>query len=384
MKAERNRIKNVVVVVAALVLWLDARLGVEASISQECDLKLRYLSEIVVDAWAWGSEAPATVEGPRLYAPLGYPGLAIIDFSDPLSPEVVCSMGSQELGGQAGALAASGDRLFVSLPVSGTIALVDISDVDAPSVLGDFGSFLDLEQLQVQGSHLFVFGESSVAYPGGVHAFDISTQIPVEVGEYEVDLTDPGFLVTADGIVFVARGPAAAGDPSGVDVIDMSDPASPLLLAQWRTTAELGNVWDIAYSENRVYLAAYWGGLWVLDVSDLTSPQLVGTFDWDDPEPYALSVKAAPPNVFIARGGPSLQQWALDLFCDDPEGLQLIESIPTNGNVARVYLSGELLILEELLDTDGDHWLDAKRFTFYHVSRPYVHLPPNVPIGRER
>jgi len=63
---------------------------------------------------------------------------------------------------------------------------------------------------------------------------------------------------------------------SGLRVIDISDPASPVEVGFYDTA---GDAWDVAVAGEYAYVAGYAAGLQVIDISDPTAPTQVGTYN---------------------------------------------------------------------------------------------------------
>lgn len=304
------------------------------------------VARVVEHGWAWGSEAKPSRDGSRLFVPLGYRGLAIYDVNDPKRPELLTTVDRAVLGGQAGAVAASGERAYVATPVEGSIVVLDVSTPNAPSVMARFASLPDILQIELRGRYLFVQAGSSVEYAGGVYVFDVSTTPPRAAGQYLSDLVDPGFYVSDSGIVFLARTPATDDDAARIDVIDMSAPASPRVLGQWASPVP-GNVTDIDFRDGLLICSAYWGGLWVVDASDLSKMHLLARLDFDDPAAFAIAVRGAPPFIVLARGGPAVSYSAFLVYEMRNGCLSLRQEIPGTLPVHSVTGSGDQLLLAE-------------------------------------
>jgi hypothetical protein len=329
-------------------------------------LELTPLSEIQVQAWAAGAEDAAAIADGRLFIPLGYRGLAIYDITNPSQPVPVAHVENETLEGQGGAVAAVGNRAFVEIATQSTIAVLDISIPQQPVKLGEFASIESIQNMAIAGSSLFVQAGSSTEYPGGIYAFDLTqSPIPSFAGAYLVQLVDPGFFVLEDGTVFLARTPANSGAPAGVDVVDMAEPSTPVLLGYWPSPLP-GNVTGIRFANKRLVLSAYWGGLWVVDASDYAAMVLESSFDWQAPAPYAVALEFLDPYVFLAQGGPTQAHQKFDEFLLIEEGTPSLEDeIPATGIASRVYRDGGLLIFEELHDTNGDFFFDMKKLRLY-------------------
>jgi hypothetical protein len=338
-------------------------------------LHLQPLSEIRENAWASGSEARLAIAGGRLFIPLGAGGLAIYDISSSQAPRLVSRLDVEALHGQAGAVAASANRAFVSIPTRQTIAILDLSPDSQPTVVGTFGDIPAIIGLELRRDTLYVHVQSDTTHPGGVYVFDVSSSEPVLLGSYLQQLIDPGFYVSDDGVIFLARTPGMENDFPKIDVVDMREPARPRLLGQWVSDYP-GNITDIDLAGGYLFAAAYWGGIWMLDAANPANMQLVARYDWAQPGPTALSLRALPPYVVLAQNGPdsSTQQFGMlrqiaDQFV--PEQVLVTDSLPS-----RVYLEGQLLILEG--------WqAQTKVLHVYHAITGYMSYLPLIAKNSE-
>ena len=329
---------------AASLMCLPVLLGLTSAAEET--LKITYLSKIQEPSWAWGSEAGIYVNQNKLYIPLGYPGLAIYDLSRPDFPVRLKAISSSELHGQAGPVTVRGNRAYLALPDQSAIAVIDVANPSEPAILTRFPGVQDMQRLQIRGSYLYVQGGSSIQNDGGVFAFDLSKETPAPAGQYATDLIDPGLFIDGTGMVFMARTPAHAAESAKIDCVDMSQPGQPLLRSQWASTYP-GNICDIDMNGTRIFCAAYWGGIWVLDASDATSLKLAALYDWTQREPYAKSVSAVSPYVFLAQGGPAMADQKFAEYKISGDGLRLIQEFPASTYTHSVSRAGELLFLIE-------------------------------------
>jgi len=83
----------------------------------------------------------------------------------------------------------------------------------------------------------------------------------------------PSYAVALDS----ARNLAFCGSGGGVYVLDVSDSSSPVVLSEAIHTR--GVVRDLYYQTNRLYIAAQSAGLDIWDVSVPASPALLGRLD---------------------------------------------------------------------------------------------------------
>ena len=169
---------------------------------------------------------------------------------------------------------------------------------------------------------------------------------PQSSGEYLTNLTDPGFFVTDTGHVFLARTPGDLNESAKIDSISMSDPTHPVLIDQWKSTYP-GNITDIHLQGGKIYCSAYWGGIWILNAADYSALSLDTYFDWEDRASTALSVKAYPPLIFVAQGGPDWEyrKFAVYRYTEGRLESELEIPIPDGQFAQSIYLKNDLLIL---------------------------------------
>lgn len=122
-------------------------------------------------------------------------------------------------------------------------------------------------------------------------------------------------VVSAPGLAFFGNG-------SLLSVMDTSNPGSASILAKLETG---GIVSDLFLDGNRLYAAAGYGGLVIVDISDPASPSILGT--WMEGS-NALGVAAASGRAYLADGSTSSFR-VLDV--GDPAQPALLGGIPMAG-----------------------------------------------------
>jgi hypothetical protein len=317
-------------------------------------------------AWAWGSEAGITIDGTRIFIPKGGPGLAAYDVANRAAPRPLFRLSSADLGGQAGAVAVAGSRIYVSLPNKYQIAVIDFNESAPPSIAYRFSCPADVLHMDIRGRFLYIHARSSTAYLGGVYIYDLSRTPPKPAGFYPADLVDPGFAVTKEGVVLLARTPATYFSNAKVTIVDLSRPFRIAPLSEWNSSYP-GNIVDFDLQDGSLYMAAYWGGLWALDVHDLFHPVLKSLFDWDEPRFYALGVRAWPPFIVLGAGGPQSGDHKFVIFKESGAGFDPIAEIPATALVQSVAGSGPLLVLIEIESPYGNS-NPKKILNLYEVS----------------
>jgi hypothetical protein len=122
----------------------------------------------------------------------------------------------------------------------------------------------------------------------------------------------------------------AAGE-QGLRVVDVSDPSSPTVLGVLETPGEAK---DVVVREDRAYAAVGDAGLVVVDIADPASPSITGSVDTPG---YAESLELVETLVYLADGAAGLQ--VADVGSSgDPV---LIGGFDTPGNAEDIAVSGE-------------------------------------------
>lgn len=140
---------------------------------------------------------------------------------------------------------------------------------------------------------------------GGLQIWDVTVpSYPLRVGswtEWGLDLWAHSARTTPDGkLTVVGPEQEEKGFPGFLAVLDTANVQQPKLLSTWKIpshdwqTEETGGYWtphnyDIA--DNKIYLANYHAGVWVIDISDPTNPKTMASFG---PESYKPLPENAP------------------------------------------------------------------------------------------
>ncbi|MFZ1946842.1 MAG: hypothetical protein WAW06_04795, partial [bacterium] len=108
---------------------------------------------------------------------------------------------------------------------------------------------------------------------------------------------------------------------AGLEVIDITDPASPQVLGSVGTP---GSGYGVAVSGTHAYVADYGSGLQAIDVTDPASPQIVGSVNTPG---YAYGVVVSGRYAYVADESFGLQ--VIDI--SDPTSPQIVGSVNTPG-----------------------------------------------------
>ncbi len=209
-------------------------------------------------------------------------GMTVYDLADPAHP---VAMGSTPAPGQNNDIVVSGNHAFVTS--NDGLEIINIQYPTAPYVVGSLPS-LDVDRgLAVSGKHVFIASEDS-----GLVVVDVSVpSTPVRVGHLPLPLYTRDVAVIGD-LAYVAS-------YDHLRVVDVSDPTDPQLIGSAALPA--GYSTTLAVAGNHAYLGAVSSGrgLHAFDVSDPTAPYLTSSVDTADPYDVTVVGDAA----LIAGGG---------------------------------------------------------------------------------
>ncbi|HZM91330.1 MAG TPA: Ig-like domain-containing protein [Blastocatellia bacterium] len=276
-----------------------------------------------------GNANDVRIVGNRAYVADGSAGLRIIDVTNPLSPTLI---GSVDTPGEAQDVVVSGTRAYIADGVSG-LQIVDVSNPSAPIVVG------------------------SVDTPGTAKGVDVSGN----------------FAVVADG-----------SPSSAVRIINITNPASPQIVGN---LAIPGDAKDLVVRNTEAYVAAFTGGLQIVDFSTATSPRIMGGLPGSSPNGFvprdvelsgrfALAAEQLFPNavpiVDVANPATPLLRTVLNFA---PLGDYAGTGIALDAN--HVYMTGEFFIVGPENGTTGNTRLFIGQ---YLALEDRAGIPPTVSI----
>jgi hypothetical protein len=80
----------------------------------------------------------------------------------------------------------------------------------------------------------------------------------------------------AASVVVAGRYAYVADYDAGLQIIDISNPASPTLVGTYNTS---GNAWDVAIAGRNAYVSDELLGIKIVDISNPAAPTLIGAYD---------------------------------------------------------------------------------------------------------
>ena len=212
------------------------------------------------------------VSGKFAYVACGYSGLQIIDISDIKNMRVVSSFKQEDSSiNYAARLQVKNNLVFLADSVGG-FKIIDVSIPDAPKIISMFGSTYQgsIEDVIVDGTTAFL-----ADYRAGFIVVDISDlKNPMLVSETRTTGMAKGVFRIETGqdktpYVLVA-------DYKDIKVMDISDISKPIIAGNYDN---LKNAVSITASGSKAFVADYNLGIVQLDITEITKPLLVKTFD---------------------------------------------------------------------------------------------------------
>ena len=218
--------------------------------------------EVAVPGRIW-SLRPA---GGRVYLAAGLDGLHIVDVSDPGAPALLAT---HPTAGQALGVTTSGSTALVINLMTG-LEVVDAADGAAPALVHTEETAGYQWGIGGGGSRILVADQ-----PSGVHVFDVSTPAaPVLQGVYPGEQPAQSVVAGDDGRAYVVL--AGSGV---VEILDLGDPSNPRLLGSHRPSRPGGRTQRVAVRAGRMAVPVAEDGVEWVDVSDPAAPLLAATHD---------------------------------------------------------------------------------------------------------
>ena len=210
-----------------------------------------------------------------------YYSLRILNVADPKAPRLT---GSYDIG-EGGSVAVEGDYAYVS---SGSgILIIDITDPEETLFAGSYETGDIVSDIVVSGNHAYLTGYS-------LSILDITDpEAAALVGSY--DIGDAQDVAVAEGHAYVIS--AVDGSSTGLLIIDITDPAALVATGTYSTTC---NAYDIKASDNYAYVADYNNGLVIVNITDPAALRIEGSIDTAG---HAYDIDVAGNYAYMANSG---------------------------------------------------------------------------------
>lgn len=227
-----------------------------------------------------GSLTAFAVSGETVYGGIG-PRMKVLDASDPAHLRIVGETGV--LPAMLVDLAVSGQHVYVAMHDYG-IRVFDVADPTAPVEVGSFSQTdLKIRALAIEGDYIYL------THDAGLSILDISDPlVPMILSTISLPAPDGGReLVVADQIVYVA---AYGG---GIRILDASDPSEPVEVGFLQTASPAQ---DLAVAGPYIY-AVTSNSLVIVDATDLTDPVQISSYPINNP-PWFVPFNIAVANSY--------------------------------------------------------------------------------------
>jgi hypothetical protein len=206
----------------------------------------------------------------------GSGGLQVVNVSNPSSPSIAAALA---LAGNANDLRLRDGLAYIAAGAAG-LAIVDVHTPAAPSLLSTLATGGEIQDLWIDGDYAYLAdatGALKIAFIG-------ASTSPVLMGS--LSLSHP-----ARGVAVYAQNAVVATD-QGISIVNVANVSSPTLAG----FVDLdGEPKDVLVETTLAYVAAYTGGLQIVDFSNPATPFVVGSL----------------PSVFVPRDVALLGQFAM-------------------------------------------------------------------------
>jgi len=282
--------------------------------------------------------------GTNAFVTIGGSGLAVVDIDNPADMQTLTTFDPDGSLRYVNAVALSYPAAYLAESDSG-VTVVDVSNPASPSLIRRLDTGNWARDVHVRGNLLFVV-DATVRIFSLANPYD-----PLLVGTYDPAGTPLRIHVVGDR-AFVACGAA------GLDIVDVSDPSDPQLLGtidQWATCQHA----TASASGDTAFVAAGTEGLAVLDVHDPTDPVEIGI---RDTVPTAGHVLYHQGLILLANSTAGLRIYELDPNGLDPDRnrIQTINLNTLDDPVSRVSLNASHTdsVYFFVSVNGGSSWLD--------------------------
>jgi len=281
----------------------------------------------------------------------GIDGLIILNVTDPANPTLA---GQYETGGESYGLCLAWPLAYMADGPAG-LKIIDVADPSNPTFEGGHATVTWAHDVDVAGEYAYVAEGTYDILPGTFEIFDVSDPtMPIPIGSFDtlgafdnvtvvgdkayftayqefgsdinvVDISVPNnprvistyhdyaayFLVVDTAVAYTGGGSIA------MRILDISDAHNIALLGQYNAPREIYAV-DIA--GRYAYVGTWGSGMWVVDVIDAASPEVVSHFE----SPFPYDICTSGDYAYLA----DLEDGLLILDVADPGNPILVGSAP--------------------------------------------------------
>ncbi len=267
-----------------------------------------------------GEARDVVLSGPYAFVADNPGGLVIVDIHDPTAPKTVGKWASP---GECLAVAIQDDLAFLADGSAG-LQIINVQDPARPALVGTWDTDGTAESIALLGNYAYVADG-----PSGLKVVDVSkASAPQQVAS----MTTSGYCrgVSADGKL-VCVGNLYDG---GFQVMDITNPASPALLATMKYTM-YNEGWNVVVNGNQLSVIDYFSGIGFFDLSTPHKPKMTGFY----PTPSTIVAAAAQDKIIYAVG--ELSGLCL-LDSSDPAKLRRLATTTAFRGVQGLAVAGDL------------------------------------------
>ena len=252
-----------------------------------------------------GSINDMVVDGNNVYLVAGTT-LEVVNVSDGANPTRLFSI---QLPSRGLAVDFENGLAYVGTVDHG-LQIVDVWRDGGPVFVGTWSGRRAVSLLTISGSRAYLrFGSH-------VDILDLANPAaPVLLGTYTDVYTPLNSLHLAGNLLLfpVVQSNCSAGSPgceTYLRIVDVSNPAAPVLLASW--TEPSAFIYDVVVHNGYAYVADYARSLYILDLSNPATPSLVSTGSFFPPRAVDLFVAEGTLYVAVSNSGThSVQAYSL-------------------------------------------------------------------------
>jgi len=296
-------------------------------------------------------------------------GFKVIDISIPTDPTQVAQI---DFEGQCWDLSVSGDYAYLGNNTEG-LQIIDISNPLLPYLASTFlpAETPAFEYTQVVDTLAYASSQS------GLYILNVSDPAsPIQLG-YSPAENGAWSVVVVDTIAYLPH------NTQGIRMVDVSDPSNPIDLGHFATPGTA--VW-VEVVDTIAYVAEQFAGIQILDISDLTAPDSVGMFEVE----YADGINIQGDSLYLSASSWGLKQldisdklnpvllnenpgggYAVDVYATDTHSYVALRGLGVGVFTENEDAEPEMIAL---IDMDNPRGLDGSGDLLYVIEDPNIHI----------
>jgi len=257
-------------------------------------------------------------------------GVKIVNITDSSGPEVVGAFETE--GTEVHGLCVVNDLVYLAYG-GGQLDIIDVTEKDAPKLLGTCPTRIDSYHVFVEGGYAYVTN-----WKDGLEIIDVSDpNNPHVTGSCSTPGKGYGVAVSGD-YAYVAD------EINGLQVINIADRAHPVLAGRHVT---LGGAIEVTVLGNHAFVVDSSGDLRIIDISDANAPGLIGHYQIRGD---AVDVAVASGYAYIADGLDGVRVFDVS----DANAPASLGSCGTPGSALALAVKGDYMYA---VDWEGDLYI---------------------------